>query len=734
MERPLEGLVVVEASRAVAVRYCGRLFAQMGATVRRATGGDDRAIGYAAEAGEAFGRWLDQGKRIGAPAGPVDLVIGGLAAEDLAAAADFAGSLAGASTRLELTWFHTDGPCAGWRGTDEVIQAMSGLAWSCGTPAGPPVLSQGHGPQIALGLVGFNAALAGLAAHPRPRRIQANALEAYICLTETGAVSALMEGGASVRLGVNRLVPTFPCGSYRTADGWLGVTALTPGQWRAFCAMLGLEQAAADPRFNTTVERLLAADEVDALIGPRLSTRTTAEWVAAGQAARVPLTPMPDLRELPRNEHWRARGAFAAFGADGAVGPTLPHIAEHSGSGAPWPNGPPDAPLKGLRVVDFSMGWAGPLCARWFGDLGAEVIKVESDAHRDWWRGWETDQSGDPPPWETKFSFICANRNKRGILLDLDKPEGLATARALIAQADVLVENFAAGVMEKLGLGREARRALNPRLIAVSMPAFGAQGPLAGIRAYGSTVEQASGLPFINGEADWPPSMQHVAFGDPIAGLFAAAAALAALHGRERLGGAEIDLAQTACLFQFAADGLIAQQFTDEPLPRTGSRRPRAAPVCVAACAGPDDWLCVAVEDDRMWRALAETIGRPEWGADPGLESVVARDAHAVEIEAAIATWSRSLSSEAAAERLQAAGVAAAPLLRVDALGYHPQLAETGFWAQMDRAYVGPHITPAAPFAFDGARPALRRTAPTLGEHTAEVLAELGRTRTAAEV
>jgi crotonobetainyl-CoA:carnitine CoA-transferase CaiB-like acyl-CoA transferase len=733
MERPLEGLVVVEASRAVAVRYCGRLFAQMGATVRRAAGGDDRRIGYAGEAGEAFGRWLDQGKREGLPPGRVDVVIGGLTVRDLAQATEVAAALDGAPARLELTWFHSDGPCGGWRGADEVIQAMSGVAWSCGTPAGPPVLSQGHGPQIALGLVGFNAALAALAADPRPRRVEANALEAYICLTETGAVSAFMEGGASVRVGVNRLVPTFPCGSYRTADGRLGVTALTPGQWRAFCAMLGLETVAADPRFSTTVERLLAADEVDALIGPPLLTRITAEWVQAGLAARVPLTPMPDLCELPKSDHWCARGALAAFDKEGVIGPTLPHVTQYAGPGVPWPKGTPDAPLRSLRVVDFSMGWAGPLCARWFGDLGAEVIKVESDAHRDWWRGWEADQSGDPPPWETKFSFICANRNKRGILLDLDTPEGLATARALIAEADVLVENFAAGVMEKLGLGPEVRRALNPRLIAVSMPAFGAQGPLAGIRAYGSTVEQASGLPFINGEPDWPPSMQHVAFGDPIAGLFAAAAVLAALHGRERLGGAEIDLAQTACLFQFAADGLIAQQFVDGPLRRTGSRRSRAAPVCVIPCAGSDDWLCVAVEDEGAWRALAELIGRPEWGRAANLGSTAARNVRAVEIETAISAWSRDQPSDAAAEQLQAAGVAAAPLLRVDSLGYHPQLAETGFWAQMDRAYVGPHITPAAPFAFDGARPALRRTAPTRGEHTAEVLAELGRASAAAE-
>ena len=331
----------------------------------------------------------------------------------------------------------------------------------------------------------------------------------------------------------------------------------------------------------------------------------------------------------------------------------------------------------------------------------------------------------DPPPRETKFSFISVNRNKRGVVLDLTAPGDLAHARTLISQADVVVENFAAGTMDALGLGAEVRRRLNPDLITVSMPAFGHGGPLTGIRAYGSTVEQASGLPFANGRDAWPPCLQHVAFGDPIAGLSAANAVLAALWGRARQGGAEIDLAQVACLFPFAADALIAQQFTDRPLPRTGSRRPRAAPVCVVACAEPDTWLTVAVDGPGAWRGLCEALGAPGWADDPQLATVAGRHARAEEIEAAIAAWAAALSPETATERLQARGVPAAPVYRVDQLGYDPQLASTGFWPEMERAHVGRHIIPAAPFAYDGARPALRFPSPTLGQHTAEVLAEI---------
>jgi crotonobetainyl-CoA:carnitine CoA-transferase CaiB-like acyl-CoA transferase len=712
VERLLEGLTVVEASRGVAVRFSGRLFAQLGATVVRAAGGDDRTIGYAGAAGEAYGRWLDAGKLGDAPARPVDLVIAGQDAAGVAAGEALAAGLPGAPTLLAIRWFHADGPYADWKGSDEILQALTGMAYSFGPAEGPPTLAQGHGPQIAAGLAGFNGALGALMARPRPRRVDLAIHEAWVCLLETGAVSALMEGGLAVRIGVNRIVPTYPASSYAAADGWAGVSALTPAQWRGLCGMVGRPDLGDDARFTTSVGRLIAADDVDAFVAPAFRERPVADWVALGEQARVPITPMPDLRQLPTVPHWAGRGAFATFDATGAAAPTLPYRMRFGGPPRPVETHGQDAPLKGLRVIDFSMGWAGPLCARTLADLGADVVKIESADHPDWWRGWEVEQ-GDPPPHETKFSFICMNRNKRGVVLDLGRPEGLAAAKALVAGADVVVENFAAGIMDRLGLGPDVRKALNPGLITVSMPAFGNGGPLSGIRAYGSTVEQASGLPFANGRDAWPPSLQHVAFGDPLAGLTAANAVLACLYGRGRMGGAEIDLAQVAALFQFSADAIIAQHFTDGPLPRTGARRPRAFAAVVAG-AEPDSWLAVSVGDAAALDGLRRVLDRPDL-------SRADEDA----MEAALAAWSAARLPDAAAAELQAAGVSAAPVQRADQLCYDPQLTAGGFWLESHRRYVGAHLIPAAPFAYDGARPAIRNVAPTLGEHTDEVLAEL---------
>jgi crotonobetainyl-CoA:carnitine CoA-transferase CaiB-like acyl-CoA transferase len=712
--QPLSSFTVVETSDEVAARYCGWLFAALGARVVRTSRTDDRHIGYAGACGTAYGRWLDAGKVFLDPgeaaAQARDLVIAGQDAEAVEPAAAFAGT-GTAPVLLALTWFDLEGPYGDWRGSDEVIAAMSGVAYSFGEAAGPPMLAQGHAPSITAGAVAFNAALGALLSAPgrRPRRVDVNVLEAAICFCEAGALTGRLNPPGSVRLGVNRFVPTYPCAPYRTADGWVGVTCLTPAQWKSLCGLLGRQDLAADPRLATTYERLMLSEEVDAALTPAFARRTTEEWVALAIAHRIPITPMARPGKIPEVAHWRDWGAFAPFGEGEAKGPTLPYRMRFDGvASAPWaPRGlvaDEQGPLAGLRVIDFSMGWAGPLCARTLADLGADVIKVESKAHPDWWRGWEVGPEAEAAR-EIHHNFIDQNRNKRGVDIDLASPAGLAQAKALVAGADVVIENYAAGVMDRLGLGQDVQRALRPGVISLSMPAFGNGGPLSEIRAYGSTVEQASGMPFVNGEADWPPAQQHVAFGDPVAGLFSAGAVLAALAGRKRLGGADIDLAQVACLFQLGADGIIAEQVLGSPAPRTGHRRARLALCAVVRTRGEDAWLAVAAADEHDLARLDAVTG----GAG----------------EAALCFWAASRTAEDAARGLQAAGVCAGPVARPDGLCSDRQLTGSGYWVEMQRQFVGAHLVAASPFRFDGLRPALLRPAPILGEHTEEVLREL---------
>ena len=722
-ERPLTGLSVLELPGDVATRYCGRLLAWAGATVTAVGERRDERIGYGGSGGAAYGSWLDEAKAqvasVEEASLDVDLVVAGQGDEAVAAAAALLPPAGEGPVLLGIRWFDPSGPYGGWQGTDELVHALTGVAYSFGSADGPPTVPQGHGPQVVAGANGYAVALAALLAPPgrRPSRVETTVHESFMCVAEVAAIAALDDESArSVRLGVNRFVPTYPCSSYPTEDGWAGVTCLTPAQWAAMCTTIGREDVLAERRFSTSFRRLLAGDEVDGLLRPAFGGRTTAAWVQEGVASRIPIAPMSRPGELLQEPHWAGRGAFAPVAGTGASAPTPPFRFRFDGQPQePSPDGGDHerrGPLAGVRVVDFTMGWAGPQATRFLADLGADVVKVESAGHPDWYRGWEADQGGDPPAIELRSSFNALNRGKRGVALDLTSEEGLQRARGLLAEADVVVESFAAGVLDKLGLGQAVQRELRPGVISLSMPAFGNGGPLSAVRAYGSTVEQASGLPFVNGDASWDPCLQHVAIGDPVAGVFAAAAVLTALAGRGGLGGCDIDLAQVQCLFQLGADAVVEEQVTGVPVPRTGSQRARHEVSCARAGAGDDEWLVVVTPDDAARAAVREVVGRP--GAGPE------------EVDAGLTAWAAGRRADECASALQAAGVPAAPVRPASSLGRDPQLVASGFWQTLERRHVGRHTLGAPAFRLDGARPAPRRPAPTLGEHTEEVVAQLG--------
>ncbi len=458
-EAPLQHLRVLEIGGAVAVRYCGRLFARLGAEVTRIAGGmADDQLGYGGASGRAYAAWLDDGKApVDSPGdGPFDLVIGGQTAGEVASAARLAADLAGKPTALGLTWFDHRGPYADWSANDPIIHALTGASFSFGLPEGPPMLAQGHSPQVVAGLTGFIAALAALMnLDRRPSRIDVNVFEAAMCFTEVAAVVG-PAAALSPRLGVNRFAPTYPASVYESADGYVGITALTPPQWAALCRIMARPDLAADPRFATSLERLANSEEIDAVLIPFARTLSTNEWVDRGDRLRVPITPVPTPGEMPDVPHWRDRGSFAHIGGDPAAprGPTLPFRMAWDGETSPRPAGGEKGPLDGVRVADFSMGWAGPLAGRYLGDLGADVLKVESKVKPDWWRGWEVIEDADPPPTELMPNFMCVNRNKRGLDIDLTAPAGIARARKLMAACDVVLENLGPGVMDRLGLPR----------------------------------------------------------------------------------------------------------------------------------------------------------------------------------------------------------------------------------------------------------------------------------------
>ena len=773
MMQALRGVTVVECPGSVAIRYCGHLFAANGATVIQAARAVEVGVGYGGKASEAFCAWLDQGKRPAQEhdldsclrrASAVDLVIAGPCARCVDDAdqaierfglegrgrdghghgGDNARREMPVPLRIGITWFASEGPYRSWAGSDAVIQAMCGVAYSTGRVDGLPLLPRGHGPQILAGataFVGAMAALVGRDAGWNGRKIDVDVLAANLCFYEATACGMALSGEKVRRRGTNRFTPTWPGGVFRASDGWIGVTALTPPQWAAFCDMAGVPALAEDRRYQVSAKRLDDADELEARLAPAIAQKTAAWWLETGQARRVPIAPVPDLDELPRTPHWISRGSFGPVtDRAGALGPTLPFrfdwmpdaVAQSSGGARTVSSGnsktgssgvlktvPPcrgDRPLAGIRVLDLSMGWAGPLATRYFADFGADVIKVESCSHFDWWRGFDAMEDVDPPPWETRPSFLMVNRDKRGITLDLKAAQGKVLFERLAARADLLVENFAPGTLEKLGLGASVLASAVPGLITVSMGAFGQSGPWSSFRAYGSTVEQASGAPFVQGDAGEAPTMQHVAFGDPVGGVYGAAAGLIALFARQRaqVGGAVIDLGQVECLFQIGADAIVGCSVDPVAVARDGSRHP--ASLLRAVATGADGgWLAVSVESPETCSALCRLIG------------LDAEERRQPALEAGLRNWCAARDVEAGVAGLQRLGVAAGPVRAAQDLMQDPQLAESGFFQPIERRFVGRHWVTRCPLSFDGSYPAVRHPAPTLGEANTAVLGgELG--------
>jgi crotonobetainyl-CoA:carnitine CoA-transferase CaiB-like acyl-CoA transferase len=720
----LSAFLIVETGDDAATRYCGRLFAMLGATVLR--------VGDAP--GGALDCWLDQNKCI---ISSLDQALDTLARAPPATSAFLTGQTPAHidSAKMSLTergsdalligatWYGREGPYRDWIGDDALIYAMCGIAAAFGTPDGPPTLPQGFAMQITAGATLFVGALAALW-HRRcggfTAQVELSVLEAALCFSETAPPKFEQTPDAPRGKDVNRYASNHPMTVYRASDGWIGVTALTPAQWRGLADLVGQDAWIDDASLATSQGRVAQAARIDAVLSAVFAAKPASYWVEEGQRLRVPVAPVPTPRDVVDTPHWMERGSFGPLpGAPGIVGPGLPFIVRHSGPGLSEPVLAGVLPLSGMRVADFSMGWAGPLATRLLGDLGADVVKIESPTHQDWWRGWEPPGASDPPLTELSPLFNAMNRNKRDIALDLTDSADLAEARRIVEASDVVIENFAPGVMAKLGLAPEDMMRWRAGLSIVSMGAFGAAGPWSGFRAYGATVEQASGMPHVNGHPDWPPSLQHFALGDPVAGIFAAAAALIGLHARAGAGSSWFDLGQVECLFQLGADALLQAQSEGNPA-RLGSRSSKAAPRCVAE-AGDGQFVAIVCTVPDQWRALARWLGRADWLSDGRLDLVSQRNEAADQIEMAISAKARAYTAVTLSAELQASGVPAAPVLAGHQLIDDAHQRVSGTWTWIERRYVGLHVTAAPVIHIDGTRLPIARPAPLLGEHGNEI-------------
>ena len=667
---------------------------------------------------------------------------------------------------VDLSWFGKSGPYRDYKTSDAVCRALAGFVQLIGPAEGPPLTLPDYQSAIMGGLSAFIPAMASLLGR-QSRRYEVSVHEATIALAEYQAIEAWTTGTPQKRWGFNRFTPTYPMGVYRCKEGWIGITIVTPAQWKSFCDLLGMPDLGRHPQYVMGGERLAHADELEARFVPRFLDRTAEEWFAAGLELRLPFAIVPDMKQVLAWPVFRDRKAIVpirmgdrTIEAPGSpfhltktpanFGGTVPELGEHNASCHPERSACPERsrregpflmrqrsfavraqddkaragrPLEGLRIIDLSMGWAGPVCTRNLADLGADVIKIEACGYPDWWRGVDNRaETVTQRLYEKSSRFNIMNRGKRAITLDLTVPDGVALAKALVKDADAVIENYSAEVLRKFGLDYAELIKVNPSLVMVSMAAFGASGPWRETRAYGSTLEQGSGLPSVGGRAQDPPMMNHLAYGDAVGGLNACSAMLVALlHRRETGEGQFIDLSQVQCMLPFTAAWAIEQSANGKVTPRAGNRHPSFVPHGVFPSAGTDKWVSIAVTDDGMWPALARLIGLD----DPALATAAARRANEDRIERAIAAWTAERSPDDAMEILQKAGVAAGAVRHPMELLDDPHLKARGFWQWIERAYVGRHPQPSPPYRDEDSPIAVRTPAATLGQYNEEVLGGL---------
>jgi glutaryl-CoA transferase len=377
---------------------------------------------------------------------------------------------------------------------------------------------------------------------------------------------------------------------------------------------------------------------------------------------------------------------------------------------------PQPGPLDGIRVLDLTRVLAGPYCTMFLGDLGAEVVKVEQPGVGDDTRGW-----GPPFTGGESAYFLCVNRNKKSVTVDLKSKEGVALLRRLAEHADVLIENFRPGAMERLGLGEKELRAINPKLIYASLSGFGADGPMSDAPGYDLIVQAWGGLMSITGPADGEPSKVGVAIIDLVAGLMLGKSIAAALFAREKLGvGQKIDTslleAEVACLINVGSNYLV-----EGNIPRRwGNAHPSIVPY--QSFKTVDGYLVIGVASEGIWRRFCQAIGRAEWADDPCFEKNSNRVENRSLLIGLLAEIFLDRSTDEWLKLLNSAEVPCAPVQTVDQVFQAPQVLHREMLVQVEHPTAGIVRMAGIPVKFSATPASVRLPPPLLGQHNEEVL------------
>lgn len=376
-------------------------------------------------------------------------------------------------------------------------------------------------------------------------------------------------------------------------------------------------------------------------------------------------------------------------------------------------------PLAGLKVLDLSRVLAGPWASQLLADLGADVVKVEPPGTGDTMRQWGAVQKEGKSLW-----WPVIARNKRSVTLDLRGEEGQAILRGLAAEADVLIENFRPGTLEKWGLGPDALAAINPRLIVGRVSGFGQTGPYRNRVGFGAIAEAMAGLRNLAGFPDRPPPRVGVSIGDSLAGMFTTIGILAALEARHRTGrGQVVDVGITDSVLGILESVIPECGATGNVRGRTGSTLPGIAPSNLYPTA-EGSWILIAGNGDAIFRRLAEAMGRPELGTDPRYATHRERGKRQEELDGIVADWTRTRTLPELLALMEEHGVPAGPVSDASDVAANPHFRERGAVVEVGSEEYGTLLMQGVVPRLSETPGSIRWVGPALGSHTDEVLAE----------
>jgi crotonobetainyl-CoA:carnitine CoA-transferase CaiB-like acyl-CoA transferase len=661
----LAGFRVVEIGEGSAAAVCGRLLADVGADVACID----------PENSTPLADYLSHGKKIvaGDPVGAfsaADLIVCEGQPRELRARGYDAAGLRRLNPKAVLVFvspFGQTGPQATDPATDLTLFFGSGMArlltGQVDDLAEPPMRPVGEQSAFIGGLAAACAGMhAALSAEPGAV-VDVSIQEALASMAATELARAGLGGKIWSRHrltdGNGATVTILPA-----SDGYAAISPREDRQWAAWLEVMGSPDWATDPRFARKPDRVANWDALHALMSAwsrRYGKQSIAE---KAQAAHVPSFPLREPAEQLGSPQLAHRAFWRPLDIGGrtieAPGPPFGLRVTTAGHKGGRPCGP--MPLSGIRILDFSWVIAGPTATRYLAAMGAEVIKIEAPGRGD--------------PGRASELHTVLGQGKRSVVLDLKKQEAVAVARELAAKSDVLIENFATGVMERLGLGAEALRELNPNLIYVSASGLGRTGPEAHTVAYGTLVQCYAGFAGLNRHPDVPPRIGF-AWLDPMCGLMLALIVAAALWHRQQTGGvARIDFSMIEAMLGTMAEPLLATQLGPPPQPK-GNHSDRHVPHGAYRCGGEDDWISLAVRTDDEWRKLCVIVPALAPMAGFGFRE---RAEQRAAIDGALADWLRPRTAETAAADLLRAGIPAAALATSRDLVDSNHLRARGFW------------------------------------------------------